>query len=78
MTWNRFILAPGTSVLSDFELPNPQKADFTPTAKILTLEEETSVCFPQDVEDPLKFFCKSVQHHWIYAEEFHVEPSDGV
>ena len=36
MTWNRFILAPETSVLSDFELPNPQKADFTPTAKIPT------------------------------------------
>ena len=39
MTWNRFILAPGTSVLSDFELPNPQKADSSPTAKIPTLKE---------------------------------------
>ena len=38
MTWNRFILAPGTSVLSDFELPNPQKADFSCTAKIPTLK----------------------------------------
>ena len=38
MTWNRFILAPGTSVLSDFELPNPQKADSSPTANFPTLK----------------------------------------
>ena len=39
VTWDRFILAPGTSVLSDFERPNPQKADFTSVAKIPTLKK---------------------------------------